>query len=165
MVKRSRARGLSRVLQMGVFALLSSCGGGAGHSSEAECKVGTVGCACGPSSHCNEGLLCDEGTCHGEGAVGLSISDPRARACEVLLVDKGAHVLDVAFEADVQGTHVREAPNTALSFISRSDAPVPSGAVQVKFAEGKGAAPEVSVVHCSDAQGAPLAGVKVIIRG
>jgi hypothetical protein len=109
--------------------------------------------------------LCDEGTCKGEGAAGLSVSDPHARACEVLLIDRGAHVLDVTFAADVVGTQVREAPNTALSFVSASDAPIPSGAVEVKFAQGEGAIPEVSVVQCSDAQGAPLAGVKVTIRG
>jgi hypothetical protein len=81
------------------------------------------------------------------------------------LVDKGTHVLSVEFGADVRGTHVREAPRTALSFISASDAPIPSGAVQVKFAEGKGDPPEVAVVHCADSSGAPLEGVKVTIHG
>jgi hypothetical protein len=148
-----------------LLAVLGACGKPSTTEGANACSVGSAGCACAPELACDDGLVCDEGSCHGAAVVGLSISDPNARACEVLLVETGAHVLSVDFGVEVQGTHVREAPKTALSFISQSDAPIPDGAVQVRFAEGQGAPPEVGIVHCSDKQGARLPGAKVTIRG
>jgi len=97
--------------------------------------------------------------------VRLSVSDERARGCEVLLEDHGAPVVEVAFESGVKGTQVREAPRTAVVFIAEQDAPIAAGAVEVRFAdEGKGA-PSIEVVHCTDADGAPLSEAKVEIQG
>jgi hypothetical protein len=80
-----------------LLAVLGACGKPSTTEGANACSVGSAGCACAPELACDDGLVCDEGSCHGAAVVGLSISDPNARACEVLLVETGAHVLSVDF--------------------------------------------------------------------
>jgi hypothetical protein len=65
----------------------------------------------------------------------------------------------------VRGTHVREAPKTAVVFIANEDQPISAGEVSVRFEADTPAAPEVSDVRCSDQNGAPIEGAKVEIHG
>src|SRR5688572_2213332 len=125
-----------------LLAVLGACGKPSTTEGANACSVCSAGCACAPELACDDGLVCDEASCDGAAVVGLSISDPSTRACEVILVETEAHVLSVEFGVEVHSTHVREAHKTALSFISQSDAPIPDGAVQVRFAEGEGDPPE-----------------------
>lgn len=99
----------------------------------------------------------------GISGAGVTVSDPNARGCEVLLLEGGARVDSVTFDDTVKGTFIREAPRVAVSFVAAGDAPIAAGAVQVSLSGGAGDV-EVKTVHCVDAQAKPLADVSVTLK-
>lgn len=149
MIPRSRRAFFGALLAL----VLTAC------EPEVECQPGQESCACAPSSRCDDGLACTDGTCVSPEEVSLVIP-AAARACEVLLRDApGGEVTGAGFEAGVTGAHVREAPRTALSFASTPSTPIGAVRVQVLGSEG---AFTVERSRCFDASGAPLAdGVRV----
>jgi hypothetical protein len=132
--------------------MLGSCGAAG---------AGTVGCDCRAGGGCDSGLECALGVCRGGGVFALSIDDPQARSCDVLLQEKGARVLKVRFAASVRGTHLRRAPRVAVSFVGRADAPFGAQPVIIETEGGAAAgsqALEVVTVECADRLGSALAG-------
>lgn len=131
---------------------------GAGCDPTVECEPGAEGCACAPPSRCDDGLVCSDGTCAAPEEVVLTVP-AQARACEVLLRDTSGRVAGARFAEGVTGAHVREAPRTALSFASSSDAPI--GAVRVSVLGDSGAF-SVESSRCFDASGSAITdGVRV----
>ena len=132
---------------------------------EKKCEPGTAGCACIDGSTCDDGLICVDGLCKGESSTGISVSDSDARSCEVLLVDNNAEVARVDFGENVKGTYVREAPRTAVTFLSLNNEAIGSGQIDVRFVKTQeGGNFEVSSATCFDAQGQQLDGAEVTIN-
>jgi hypothetical protein len=84
--------------------------------------------------------------------VGLSASDSRARACEVLL---RGHAGGVTFDDSLNGRWLRQGEHVAAAFSARSDAPI--GGVWV----GGSGDFEIVRSHCYGSDGVELAGVTV----
>lgn len=135
----------------------SACGS---DGDDRSCEPGSAACACLEDDACGDGLACEDGVCRGESDVGISVSDGRARACDLLLAEGAGHVHAVAFGDAVKGTFVREAPRVAVSLISASDAPIPADAVSLRVV-GDAADVEVADVACADSAGEPLANVTI----
>ena len=131
---------------------LSAC-----ETAPPECTAGAESCPCESGSVCDEGLVCMEGICEAPRELTLSVGDPAARACEVLLRDGDAEVASVRFYGP-SGAHVREAPLTSLSFAAASDAPIGASVSLQVLGEG---APTVERARCFDAEGRELAGAQV----
>lgn len=141
-----------------VAALTMGCGGGNNPDDAGVCDPGTIGCACIEGSICSGEAMCSEGLCVGVDASGLTIQDPAARSCEVVLFETGTEVLAVTFADGVQGTFVREAPRTAVTFHRTSDAAFDASSVTVQEASGAGGSVELRRARCFDREGAPLTG-------
>lgn len=143
------------------LAFSGGCDDGETKEPAVECVKGTSDCACrAEAPRCDEGLMCEQDKCVGFSETGGSVSDELARSCELLLVDtEGSSVLAVTFGDNVQGTFVRQPPNTAVTFISKNDAPFAGDAFKLQ-SSGAGA-PELKDAKCADAQGAPLEGSPV----
>lgn len=133
---------------------LSACGS----PEPSVCAPGGEGCPCSSASTCGDGLVCssDSNVCLAPRSVSLPAIDPAARSCEVLLEDGTAHVVDAVFDSSVLGQSVRQAPRTAVTFFSASDAPIRSSAVRIQLA-GDGVM-TVRTARCFDRAGRPLAG-------
>lgn len=131
-----------------------------------QCKPGEAACACLAGNQCNEGLACGaDGKCGAPTLVGLVVSDPAARACEVLLAEQPGTVVSVGqFTGGVVGTSIREAPKVALTFVAPGDSAFPAGSVQLALSRGTTAGLTVTKASCVDAKGARLAGATVTIR-
>jgi hypothetical protein len=141
-----------------LLVLSASCGG-----SSQTCTPGTSGCACRTEgTACDDGLACGaSNTCGPPATSGFVVSDATARSCDVLLIEESATVKSMTLTSAVKGTHLREAPRVAVSFISTSDAPIPAGAVGLVLASGAASGLTIKKVTCADAAGTPIAGVTV----
>lgn len=126
------------------------------------CAPGTSGCACRDGVECNDGLECIDGLCSGTTAAGLVIDDPDARGCELLLEEGASRPVGATYADSVRGTFVREAPRFVLSFVSKTDAPIEAGSVQVLLAGENADLGGVAIaqVECVDKEGAVLSEVK-----
>lgn len=131
-----------------------------------QCKPGEAACACRADNQCNEGLACGaDGKCAAPTLVGLVVSDPAARGCEVLLTEQpGTVVSSGQFSGGVVGTTLREAPRVAMTFVAPGDSAFPAGSVQLGLAQGTTAGLTVTKASCVDVKGARLAGATVTIR-
>jgi hypothetical protein len=156
-------RTMSRFSQMMVSACLVGavalgCGGKKKDRDAGLCDPGTDGCACIEGSMCLGDLMCSDGLCAGFDAVGLTVSDQAARSCEVVLFEQSTEVLGVDFADGVQGTSVREAPRTAVTFHRMVDEAFAAGSVTVREATGAGGTVELRRVRCFDREGNALTG-------
>lgn len=129
-----------------------------------ECRVGAAECPCSPVGECDDGLLCAVGVCQPYREVVLRVSEPSARACEVLLIDGQARVAAVRFQGTTLGTDVREAPRTAVTFTSTVDAAIGSDAVRLQLV-GDGDPVRVGRSTCFDGAGQPLSSASVTVEG
>jgi len=86
-----------------------------------------------------------------------------ARACDLLLRERGSRVTDVSFGDTVKGTFVREAPNVAVSFAATGDSSMASSEIALTFA-GDGTDIEVAKVECADADGKSIEGAEVTLK-
>jgi hypothetical protein len=154
-----------RACLLALVALAGASACGSQPSKTDACTRGQLGCACTNDKRCTGDLTCSANMCFAQDAVSLVVLEPRARGCEVLLVDAQAALTGVDFGADVRGTSVTEAPRTAVVFIAGEDTPIEEDQVTLRFKAGSLASPQVSAVSCTDANGAPIAGAKVEIRG
>lgn len=128
---------------------------------KAECVVASANCPC-DDTRCDTGLICQEGTCRAVETTGLKIADPRARSCEVLVLETDGKLADVAFSGAVTGRVVREGNRAALAFHANSDAAIAGDAVEVAFTgavETADQALQLVSARCFDASGAALPGV------
>lgn len=130
------------------------CGGGGGSSNGGTPDAGTGGAGGDGGGGGTGGTVA---------VAGLTVSDPNARGCELLLTEGTAEVESVTFDSTVKGTFIREAPRVAISFVAAADAPIAGGAVKVAAA-GDSAQLQVKTVHCFDGKAAPLADVSVTLR-
>src|SRR4051812_7310457 len=132
------------------------------------CTAGSNACACRAGNTCDTGLVCKTGLCIGATKAGLTVSDPMARGCEVLLLEKDSTVASITFDATVKGTFVREAPKVAVSFVSAGDTAIGAGSIQLALAGASGAGSvsgvTVQTVSCVDAKAAALSGVHVTLN-
>lgn len=131
-----------------------------------KCKPGDVTCPCLSGNTCNDGLTCGgDGKCTAPMLVGLVVSDPSARGCEVLLTEQaGTAVATGQFTGGVVGTTVRQAPRVAMTFVAPGDSSFPAGGVQLALSSGSTAGLTVTKASCVDVKGARLPNATVSIR-
>ena len=141
---------------------LAACGGD--DSSSDTCKPGAAGCECLKDNVCDDNLTCTDGKCAGTFDVGVAVSDPAARACDVLLSETTAQVSSVGFDESVKGSYVRQAPKVAVSFVSAKDAPISGSGISLKLVGSGTDGIEVVSTKCADAQGKALDDVTVALR-
>jgi len=104
-----------------------------GFCEPGDCVPGSALCACAAGETCNDGLTCERGFCRSPDSVGLSISNPAARACDLLLEESEAPLDEVTFGEAVIGRHLRRGRRVALSFIQREDAAFPGELMRLRF--------------------------------
>ena len=123
-------------------------------------QAGQPGCQCNNGS-CAGSAQCVHGACRENAAVGVVVTQPMARSCDVLLRVVGdSRVRTVHFSAGVRGKEIQRGQTLALAFMAQQDVafqgrlaaldvfPVPVGG-------GRGV--EVASAVCADATGQPLA--------
>lgn len=149
------------ILALALF-LLSQVGCSCGTT----CKPGDAACPCLSGNTCNDGLACgSDGKCTAPMLVGLVVSDPAARGCEVLLTEQaGTVVANGQFTGGVVGTTVRQAPRVAMTFVAPGDSAFPAGGVQLALSSGTTAGLTVTKAACVDVKGARLPNATVSIR-
>lgn len=157
---------MKATIRWALLALLSSAALGCDDTSEnPECTPGKASCECTDDGGCDDGLTCEAGVCQAWATTTLTVGDKAARACDVLLEEKGgATIKQVRFDDSVKGTFVREAPRTAVSFVATSDAPIGGGVVIVEMLGGDGSGVTVVKSECAGADGAPISGVSVELK-
>jgi hypothetical protein len=113
---------------------------------------------------CDPGLTCGpDGKCAGGSTSGVTITDPAARGCELLLNEPlGTSVVSVTFANGVKGAWVRESPKVAVTFVAGADAPIASGSVALGL--NGGATVSVTTASCVDLHGTRLNGSPVEIK-
>lgn len=138
------------------LALAAGCGDDGG-GPDASCELGTEGCACNMGT-CGSGLACDEGMCVRVESSGISIDDANARSCELIVIESELEVINVQFGSGVEGTFVREAPRTAITFHRSDDSAFGSDAVSVQTTSDPGGSLSIRRPRCFDRDGAELSG-------
>ena len=125
--------------------------------------VGAAGLSLVPSACGDSGA--DPGTSAAPPGPAMSLSvDARARACDVLIVEEGSAVEEVAFGDGVQGTYLREAPHVAISLIAVEDEAISPSAIELRFASGE-ADIRLSEVRCADVDGDPIEDADIVFGG
>ena len=122
--------------------------------------------ACRDTADCPAGQGCGEaGTCLVPTLTTLTVSDASARGCEVLLTEQpGTTVTSVQFGANVVGTHLREAPRLAVTFVAAKDAALGAADVQLALAAGTAAGLTITRAACVDGAGTPLPNATLSLR-
>jgi hypothetical protein len=138
------------------IVVLPGCGG----NRAGTCRPKERGCACVQDA-CNDGLLCQAGTCQPQAVSGLSVSSGDARACEVLLGDGDVKIDHVEFGDHVTGRWLRQGDKVAVAFIANQDAPIGGNAMDVAYASGGSSPFTVLASHCYGQKGEELPGVAV----
>lgn len=150
-------RTLTLLLSLSLAFALAGCACG-------NCTPGSKDCACKASNVCDEGLTCTANKCVGGATAGFVVSDPKARGCELVLTEAaGTSVSKVSFKNGVKGSFVKEAPRTAVAFVTETDTTIPTGGVEVALS-GDAQGVTVSAVSCVDSAGVKLADTKITIR-
>lgn len=127
------------------------------------CPPGSNECPCKENA-CDTGLVCQaNNTCGAAVAATIAVSDLGARGCEVVLTEQGTTVANVSFADGVVGTSVREAPRVAVSFVSATDAQLPTNGVKLGLS-GASSGLVVSKVTCVDSKGVKLPGATLSVR-
>lgn len=93
----------------------------------------------------------------------MLLSDPSARACDVLVREKTTQIERVSFSLEVRGTFLREAPLIALSFVAPQDSSIPAGALSLTL-NGDVSGLQVEKVHCVNSKAEPLPNVSISFR-
>lgn len=127
----------------------------------AACEPGRAGCECTAAGTCENGLTCEANLCAAEETLEVLIEDPNARACEVLLLERGGKLSGVDYAEAVRGTHLRQAPRIALTFTRRSDESFGAGDIQVRYVGDSATGLELSQADCFDSAGRPIATASV----
>ncbi|MFH1811926.1 MAG: hypothetical protein ABIJ09_24520 [Pseudomonadota bacterium] len=129
------------------------------------CTPGTQGCAC-HAGQCNAGLECRAELCQPVVAqVGLVVSSPDARACEVLL--EHATDVQVVYGSALQGKAIHEGDRLALAFTAAADTAIAASDVELTLKPGGAgslAALQVVTSSCFGHDGAALAGASVSLN-
>ena len=144
------------VLTLSTAVWVAACGGGDAPSDAGASTPGASQSACTVAGDCSEGLTCDDGLCRAQHQARLSVADPLARSCEVIVLEEGTEVFGAEMGDGVRGTHVREAPRTAIAFYRDADAPFPSTPVLVNHSGGGSLG--LRRARCFDREGHPLTG-------
>ncbi|WP_428268297.1 hypothetical protein [Haliangium sp.] len=155
---------LRHIVCTSYFALmLAACGGGGGGGGGDACADGALECTCSASQPCAEGLACIDRQCQRPDELELTVSDPAARSCELLVREADARVVGATFAPSVTGVHLRQGPHSAVSFFANDDAAISPGSISLQVATPSADAAEVEVVttHCYDRDGRELAGATV----
>lgn len=127
------------------------------------CPEGTAECPCRAGDMCDTGLVCDTGKCVGMTASGLTVSSEDARACDLMLEEQDAKVLSATGSDGVEVAHRRRAPRVAISFASKSDAPIAAGAVVLQ-STGDTSGFAIASSTCYGADGAVIDGAEVTLE-
>lgn len=120
------------------------------------CVAGAAGCACTMENTCEGDLMCVDGKCTGVETSGLTINTAEARACEIMLEEKGGQVVGATYAEGVKGAFRRKSPRVAFAISMTEDSAFPASTVQVQVPTGS-EAPEIKSVSCSDAEGKEIA--------
>jgi hypothetical protein len=99
-----------------------------------------------------------------EKASGVSVSDARARACEVVLTEGLREVSAISFASGVRGQWSRWAPRVAFAFTATADKPLGTVATLTLRIKGNEAQFPTQAATCYDRAGAKLDNSKVIIK-
>ncbi|MCP4541188.1 MAG: hypothetical protein GY832_28980 [Chloroflexi bacterium] len=130
--------------------------------TDGECEKGTANCACKEGDTCDDGLTCVDGICKSQSSDGLSISDPLARSCEVLVEENDIRVVGLTKdETKIKATFVRQAPKVAITFYALKDAAIADGTLGIRYTGGGSMA--IKKTSCADAKGKILTGATVTI--
>lgn len=158
---RPSATPLAAMLAMsavGAVAAVSVLAGCSDDKKEArDCTPGTLDCTCAADSTCDAGLSCLGGICQSQQTANIEVSNAEVRACDLLLEEADGQVVGVDYDEALRGTHVRQAPQTAVSFVQRADAAIPPASVKVRYAGGTGTNVTLVKTSCFDAAGTALA--------
>lgn len=149
-------RRLRLLPRLAAVLLLAACDGPDHAADAGGCAPGAADCACLPTGDCHAGLTCDDGLCRGQEGVSLVVTDPAARSCEAIVVEDATRIFGVDFGDGVSGTHVREAPRTAVAFHRTTDGAFAAGAATVRRATG--GTLSLRRARCFDREGRPLEG-------
>lgn len=158
----SRSRLISHGLLLAAL-LAPGCGSGGDQPLECSGTPGSLGCACVDGTTCLDGLTCSSGVCVQPDLRELSVGAAEVRGCEALLTETDGTVADVTFAAELEGTFIRQAPRTAVSFATRTDSAVAGGAIQLAVA-GDSAGVSLTSVTCVDGTGAVVSNPRVSLR-
>jgi hypothetical protein len=152
-------KNLSLLVALLSFVSACTCGGGN------TCNPGASGCPCKANDACDTGLVCGAAkTCGPSTTAGVTVSDPAARGCEVLVTESaGTRIQSVGFASGVVGGFVVEAPRTAFSFVAPKDAALPNGGVQLVLS-GPVTGLTITQSTCVDSKGQKLAGAAVTLN-
>lgn len=142
-----------------LFAVsLAACGSGSGAPA---CEAGRAECVCRTEEQCDDGLACVVGQCLPSTHIGLTVSDPAARSCEVLLDEGDGRIIGARFAPSVTGTHIRQGTHSAVGFFGHADAAIPSDAIALEVVKAAGAGIGISRARCFDRDGRALASATV----
>jgi len=161
MLRSPRAPRLLRFAGLLLALSASACDGCGDDKSRVACEPGRAGCECAPDGTCENGLTCEANLCAAEETLEIIVEDPNARACEVLLLERGGKLSGVDFAEAVRGTHLRQAPRIALSFTRRSNESFGSGDIQVRYVGDSANGLGLSQAECFDRAGRPIASATV----
>lgn len=95
---------------------------------------------------------------------GVTVSDAKARACEVVLTEGTRDVTGVTFGDGVKGQWSRWAPRVAIAFTATTDAPLGTAATLKLRVRAPEASFPAQAVTCYDRAGAKLAKAEVTIK-
>lgn len=149
----------SRRALLALFVLVAlGCDGPTTPDAGPGCTPGSAGCACAEGDVCELGLVCTEGLCERTREATLTVTDPAARSCEILVIESGTEVRGALFPTGVEGTWIREAPRSAVVFHATADAPLPSTVATIAYTDEAGASLVSARGRCFDARGQLLSG-------
>jgi len=126
------------------------------------CPRGTATCPCHADNTCDTGLTCEQELCVATTGMGLSVSSPDARSCEIAFNEGATRLLGASYTGGVRGKLLRRPPHVALALTQTADAAIPAGAVQLQL-DGAASGLTLSSVRCFDRAGQPLDGVEVTL--
>ena len=135
-------------------------GGSAPPDAGPVCPPGSLGCACREGPTCDGFLECAAGTCVLPKTVLLTVGNASVRACDLLLEESGRAITGAQFGADTLGEQQRQGTKVAVSFTSKADVALGSGAVAIGLTGAEAPSvnpPKLSAVQCFDRSGAVVA--------
>lgn len=166
--------------------------GSTSSSSGASCPEGTATCVCRSGNTCDTGLMCSAGRCIPGGTqdggtpdsgasldgggggidgggvtvpVTLVVSNPAARACEVVVQDGAQVITGLSFSNTVEGRFLRRGERLAVAFSARSNMVLPADGATIQLQMASTSLNGITLTNnrCFDAQGRALPGATVAL--
>jgi hypothetical protein len=123
---------------------------------------GGAGCNCAPPADDPKPPK-DAGTTSSFDGLGLEISDPAARSCELVVSGPHGAIDSVTFAEGVTGEFIDHGTRVGVAFFRTADEPIEAGSVELQVEEGAFDALLVAASNCFDAQGRLIEGATVAL--